>query len=169
MQAGAGLPTTGGADLGQVVDFQAARARYRGENCRVPEIVRRSHSFMAKRILDLLGNGEGDGEGEGTTIIVGHDTDMDAIGALFGMSWSSSPWPADASTPGSAVRFDLEADGKTVQASLVFQVFDGPSPPMRTVPAAFTWRSGASNTTLAELTARLMAPGRFAPECVPRA
>ena len=39
-------------------------------------------------------------QGTGSTIIVGHDGDMDGLATLLGMTWTAAPFPNDATLPG---------------------------------------------------------------------
>ena len=96
---------------------------------------------------------------------VGHDSDLDALAELFGLSWHALPFPANSTTPGSALRLDLVDEGKSVQASIVYQQFNSASPPMRTVPA--TWTNFGKSTVSVTALEKWMA-GRIVNECVPK-
>ena len=95
---------------------------------------------------------------------VGHDADLDALAELFGLSWHALPFPANSTTPGSALRLDLTNDGKSVRASIVYQQFDSSNPPMRTVSA--TWTKFDSSTVSLEELQKWMTD-RYVDECIP--
>merc|ERR1712216_580014 len=40
----------------------------------------------------------------------GHDSQLNALNSILGMGWESSPWPINATLPGSMLRFDREGD-----------------------------------------------------------
>jgi hypothetical protein len=169
MQQGGGLKVAwGGATEDMVYDFLAAHIYYRGVNDRVFVQSARSHSWMATEMVGFL---KGSGQSADAAVdsdslgFVGHDADLDALAALFGLSWHALPFPANSTTPGSALRLDLVDEGKSVQASIVYQQFNSDNPPMRTVPA--TWNNfGKSTVSVADLE-KWMA-GRIVQDCVPK-
>ena len=93
-----------------------------------------SHSNMANTIMDFL-----DGSGNGTLILVGHDTELDALATLFGISWNTDPFPMNATTPGSALRFDVVDDSSAVAVSMHYQTLEPGTSDVLTVPAQYTW------------------------------
>ena len=169
MQQGGGLKVAWGeATEDMVYDFLAAHIYYRGINCRVFVQTGRSHSWMASQMVGFLtgststANTAVDSDSLG---FVGHDSDLDALAELFGLSWHALPFPANSTTPGSALRLDLVDEGKSVQASIVYQQFNSASPPMRTVPA--TWTNFGKSTVSVTALEKWMA-GRIVNECVPK-
>ena len=151
MQQGSGMEFGWGLlSEADVDNFLEAHIWYRAVNDRVLPLVARKSSNMAAKVLSFLQRGQGDSS---TLFLVGHDSDIDAMGELFGLTWHTDPFPANATTPGSALRFDLHDDGKTVSTSVLYQAFDGsPSPPSRRVPATLNWqKSGGDETTLQQL------------------
>ena len=87
--------------------------------------------FLGEEV-DNMGRQEG-----GTLILVGHDTELDALATLFGLAWNTHPFPRNATTPGSALRFDV--DHSKVTASVHYQTFEPGSNEVHTAPAEFTW------------------------------
>ena len=142
----------------QVYDFLAAHIYYRGVADRTLPIAAYYHSYIATEILDFLEHGSG------TLVLVGHDTQQDALAELFGISWTTSPFPPNATTPGSALRLDMLDDGSTVAASVHYQSFDGSSEVL-TAPAEFTW-AGPSTEASFE-TFQAWAVPRMSSVCVP--
>ena len=131
-----------------IVAITQLHVYYRYVGARVLKHVARSHSPMAAQIMSFLkgdvkgGSGTMDGAMEGTMILVGHDTDLDALAELFGLSWSTPPFPPNATTPGSALRFDIDVETRLVEAHVVFQPLNGSSTPtIKVSPAAFTMKS----------------------------
>jgi len=88
-------------------------------------------SSIAWAILDALEAGE-----QGTTAFVGHDTQQGGLNGALGISWDPSPWPINATTPGSALRFDKDGDSDTVSVSYVFNN-DLSGVDMQSVPVTF--------------------------------
>jgi hypothetical protein len=141
MQWGGKLPTAWGeiTTVEDIYDLLSTHIYYRGINDRVLSVVARSHSMMTNAIIQHLKSGTG------TLILVGHDSDLDALGELFGLSWHTAPFPPNATTPGSALRFDLtlssaenENENENIAASIHYQNFNG-SADVQTVPAMFQW------------------------------
>lgn len=133
MQYGGNLPTAWGeiTTPEPIYDFLHTHTYYRQINDRVLPVVARSHTMMTNVITNFLKNGNG------TLILVGHDSDLDALSEMFGMSWDTKPFPSNATTPGSALRFDISAAGNVV-TSIHYQNFNGSSY-VNTVPTTFTW------------------------------
>jgi len=142
----------------QVYDFLEAHIYYRGVADRALPIAAYYHSYIASEVLGFLE------DGSGTLVLVGHDTELDALGEIFGLEWATAPFPANATTPGSALRLDLGEDGDIVDASVHYQAFDGTSE-VRTAPAGFTWAAGSSSISLANFKA--WANPRLNPVCLP--
>jgi len=78
-----------------------------------PELIFRSQAGISRAVLAVL-----DAEAEGTEIFVGHDTQLNALNAALGLSWEPTPFPINATLPGSALRFDRQGD--TVEISYVY-------------------------------------------------
>ena len=129
-----------------VYDFLTTHIYTRGVTDRVLRLVSHSHTIMSKRIIKFLENSDE----SGTLILVGHDGDLDALATMFGLSWHTAPFPPNATTPGSAVRFDLLVDEndmspQEVEASIYYQIFDGTAI-VHTSPARFTSSSSSVET-----------------------
>ena len=133
MQWGGQLPTAWNEikDVSEIYDLLETHVYYRGVNDKVFPVVSRSHSMMSNVIVNHLKSGTG------TLILVGHDGDLDALGEMFGLEWETSPFPKNASTPGSALRFDASASS-SIAASVHYQNFNG-SMHVDTVSAEFQW------------------------------
>ena len=131
-----------------VYDFLTTHIYARGVADRVLRSVSHSHTIMTKRIIKFLENSDE----SGTLILVGHDGDLDALATMFGLSWHTAPFPPNATTPGSAIRFDLLVDEnddmfqeEEVEASIYYQIFDGTAS-VHTSPARFTSSSSSVET-----------------------
>jgi len=191
MQWGGGLHTAWGniANVEQISDFLETHIYYRGVTDRLLPVCAYTHTPMVREILKFLGGREaiaGDEERErvreetyddahDTLVLVGHDEDLDALAVLFGMSWITEPFPANATTPGSALRIRATEGGK-IDVSVVYQSFaaqedntemgrkvstlkstvganttvasSSPSPgTLLSAPVAFEWRSSSSSKT----------------------
>ena len=136
MQYGGSMPQTAWGEITsatQIYDYIETHIYYRGINDRVLPLVSRSHSMMTDAITNFLSNSSV----TGTLVLVGHDADLDALAELFGMSWHTTPFPKNATTPGSALRFDLDTNNN-VAASVQYQDYNGSSDVL-TVPATFNW------------------------------
>lgn len=156
MQQGAGMPVAWGQmSEADVNDLLTEHIWYRAVNDRAPPLIARSHSIMVEEIMSFLE----DRILDDTLFLVGHDGDLDAMAEMFGLEWHTAPFPPNATTPGSALRFDLDFDHKTVSVSVAYNEFTGSSdPPFRVAPANFVRYSGSPlvrkptpNTTLEEL------------------
>lgn len=72
-------------------------------------------------------------ERPGTTVFAGHDTTLNALQAILGLSWIPTPWPPNATMPASALRFDRV--GKEVNISYIYvQNYSEETGVMATVP-----------------------------------
>lgn len=171
MQLGGGIEAAWGrASPEDIYGLLEAHIYYRGVNARVPEIVARTHSYMASAIMSYLRESDADG----TWVLVGHDTDLDALAALIGLEWDTAPFPPNATTPGSALRFRRTEDGAgqaSVETSLIYNEFDSTAPKVMSVAANFTGispgASGARNAlTMDAFVARVEA--RLDPKCSPK-
>ena len=160
MQLGAGMEVAWGEEKEAYVnDLLTEHIWYRSVNDRALPLVARSHSIMVEEIMSFLDNPVLDD----TLFLVGHDGDLDAMGELFGLEWHTAPFPPNATTPGSALRFDLDFDHNTVSVSVAYNEFTGRQDrPFKVVPANFVRYGGAPmarkdlpNTTLDELKAYL--------------
>ena len=161
MQWGGGLETAWGllTQAYQVYDLLQVHIYYRGVNDRVLVSVSRSHSKMVDSIVDFLTNGQG------TLILVGHDTDLDAMAELFGMSWHTYPFPPNATTPGSMLRFDADGNNQ-ISATMHFQSFNG-TDEVSSAPAFFTWAGSDNRSNVAALSEiETWLKPRLDPECM---
>jgi hypothetical protein len=160
MQYGGGLPTAWGEITGTmpIYDLLETHIYYRGINDRVLASVARSHTMMTETIMNFLENGDG------TLVLVGHDADLDALAELFGMEWQTSPFPANATTPGSALRFDV-MQGGNVEASVHYQAYQAGSPSkVLQVPANYMWSVDKSSTASLSSIKSWVEP-RYDPAC----
>lgn len=60
---------------------------------------------IARGLLAVLDAAEA-----GTTIFVGHDSQLHGLNAILDLGWDASPLPANATVPGSFLRFELTED-----------------------------------------------------------
>jgi len=128
----------------QVYAFEEAHIYYRGVMDRALPVVAYYHTYVTNEIMSFLSSGSG------TLVLVGHDTELDALAEIFGLSWSTSPFPPNATTPGSALRFDVQEDQTSIAASIHYQAFDGTTA-VQTVPVDFTWSASSATPSLAEI------------------
>jgi len=161
MQMGAKMPVAWGrATPAQVYDFLETHIYIRGVQNRALPLVAYSHTYMVHEVMSHLQS-----TANGTLMLVGHDGDLDALATLFGLSWHSAPFPPNATTPGSGIRFDVASDG-SISATLVYQDFQASAPDeMHTSPTAWSWTS-ASRVTLNDLNSWL--GPRLDETCVPK-
>ena len=122
----------------EVYRYLAAHIYYRGVQDRAQEVVAYDHSYMAAEIVNTLKGGFE----EGTRVMVGHDGDLDALAVLFGLEWVTPPFPTNATTPGSALRFDVD-ENDDVKLTVYYQVFDG-SDTLLESDVDFTWTTEKS-------------------------
>merc|ERR1712187_589454 len=95
----------------------------------VPTIVAKKEASIVKSLSATLEAGE-----QGTKIFVGHDSQLNALNAALGLNWNASPFPVNATLPGSALRFDRE--GRHVRVSYVYLAnFSDDTSTMTVVPA----------------------------------
>ena len=138
MQLGASMEVAwGDITREDVYDFLTTHIYARGVTDRVPRLVSHSHTIMSNRIIQFFENKNE----SGTLILVGHDGDLDALSVMFDLKWHSEPFPPNATTPGSAIRFDLLVDTSQkqrefIQTSIYYQIFDG-SGIVHKTPATF--------------------------------
>jgi hypothetical protein len=131
-----------------VYDFLTTHIYARGVADRVFPLISHSHTMMSNRIVQFLEDDSlGSEERANTLILVGHDGDLDALAVMFGLSWHTSPFPPNATTPGSAIRFDLLDDiENTIQTSILYQIFDN-TMDVHTSPAWFDWLTNDCSTS----------------------
>ena len=161
MQFGGGLPTAWDeiTDTKPLYDLLKTHIYYRGVNDRVFASVARSHTMMTQTIINHLKNGDG------TLVLVGHDADLDALAELFGMEWETTPFPPNATTPGSALRFDVMEED-VVEASMHYQSYQKASQSkVLQVPATFTWAKDKSSTKVLLSDVESWVEPRYDPAC----
>ena len=91
----------------------------------------------------------------GSTIFVGHDTNLDAVKVLLGMTWNAGPYGVDATPPGSFVRFNM------------LGIMQGPSPVYGNVTIDFCYT--LFDTTNGNLTCVPATFGPAGPSVIPYA
>eukprot|EP00747_Dinoflagellata_sp_TGD_P209731 gnl/TRDRNA2_/TRDRNA2_83107_c0_seq1.p1 gnl/TRDRNA2_/TRDRNA2_83107_c0~~gnl/TRDRNA2_/TRDRNA2_83107_c0_seq1.p1 ORF type:complete len:419 (-),score=68.68 gnl/TRDRNA2_/TRDRNA2_83107_c0_seq1:58-1314(-) len=113
-------------------------AWFRQVVCAAPEIVATSQASISRAILAAL-------EAEkGTTVFVGHDTQLNALSGALNLAWNAHPFPANATLPGSVLRFEREGD--TIRASYFFVTnFSDSTGSMTTVPVSFLGSSATED------------------------
>jgi hypothetical protein len=95
---------------------------------------------IARNVLDSVNKAE-----PGTTLFVGHDNNiMNMLGALE-LSWTPTPFPQNATLPGSMLRFDLEG-GKVTASYTYVTDFSSEDGAMSTVPAVFAHTSSSTSS-----------------------
>ncbi|GMI35582.1 hypothetical protein TeGR_g1326 [Tetraparma gracilis] len=158
MQMGGGLEVAWGElSKEDVYRFLEAHVYWRSVQERTLDLSARSHSYMAREIVGTLAGGAG-----GARIMVGHDSDLDAVATIFGLEWRTPPFPANATTPGAGVRFDLFED--QVRAVVFYQALDGGAELLQ-ADAKWTWGGeGGAAVGLEELQEWIK--GRVTTECV---
>ena len=105
MELGGGLPVAwGGATEDAVYDFLATHIYYRSVQDRVFSKVQRSHSYMARSIVEFLFADVGreatprESPREASLAFIGHDGDLDALAEMFGLQWHARPFPPNSTT-----------------------------------------------------------------------
>jgi hypothetical protein len=132
----------------------------RAIEARLPLMARASHSNMLVAVATHLKGGSTN-DTAATKIFVGHDDDLDALAALLGLSWEAVPYPANTTTPGSALRFDFDEASGSVSMSLEYTTLDGAAL-ARSVPATFP----GGNNTLSAADFQAAVRGAIDPACV---
>lgn len=124
-----------------VYDLLSTHVYQRGVESRFLDVVRDQWSWMSTLISDFLaGKGiSSESTNDGTLVLVGHDSDLDALGVMFGLEWNPAPFPVNATVPNSALRFDFDDDSGSVSVSYLYTTFESATPSLRTAPATFTW------------------------------
>ena len=120
---------------------------YRAIADRTPSVAAHGHSNLLANITRKLELGKA-----GTTFYVGHDGDLDALASLLGLSWRTHPFPENATTPGSALRFDLDANRTMVSVSVVYNEFVSADATPHSVRASIGAAGGASSMPLTDFT-----------------
>lgn len=127
------------ADIRQILRFHPIKFRY---ETRPPYIAQRLAAPLVTRILDATNGKTGK-----LTLLFGHDTNLAAVGGLYGLHWTMANYPDDDIAPGGALGFEVLRDRAGhrfvrafVQAQTMDQVRDltpltGPARPVRTVVA----------------------------------
>ena len=135
-----------GAVAALVYDLLSTHVYQRGLQSRFLDVVRDGWSWMSTEIADFLAGkgaeivgGAAEAETDGTLILVGHDSDLDGLGVMFGLEWNPAPFPANATVPNSALRFDFDDESNDVSVSYLYTTFESAAPTLRSAPAAFTW------------------------------
>jgi len=131
-QWGSGLPVAWGKlSASSIPRLLAAHSWFRDVTSAAPPIVRREQAPILRTVLSLL-----EASAAGTTIFVGHDTQLNALSGGIGLTWDPSPFPLNATLPGSFLRFTRSGDDVEVTYSYHAN-FSSVEAPMRTVPASF--------------------------------
>merc|ERR1712050_231150 len=129
MEEGGGMPLAWGRlNASDVPKLLALHSYYLRLTVFARDLVKSSQASIAWAILQVL-----EARKSGTTLFAGHDLQIGGLGSALGLSWDPTPFPMDATLPGSALRFDLEDD--TVTASYVFLENFTKGGDMRSVPA----------------------------------
>jgi 4-phytase/acid phosphatase len=72
---------------------------------RAPYVAQRAAAPIAQRIVDAL-----DAPGGKLILLVGHDTNIAALGGFMDMHWTAADYPRDDPPPGGALAFELLTD-----------------------------------------------------------
>lgn len=143
MQVGGGLDVAWGR-LDNVAelysDLLEAHITYRHVMARTPVIAKYRHSNLLHHIILALDPSNATTL-PGTRMYVGHDSDLDGLATILGLSWSSPPFPPNATTPGSGLRFDVFLGEKSeyfVKVDLYYTTFESDKAPIFVVPANFS-------------------------------
>merc|ERR1712032_49104 len=109
----------------------------------VPELYKIMGPSFARMVAHRIHLGE-----NGTDLLVGHDTNMIMIKGALGLTWKPEPFAANATLPGSMLRFDRIAD--KIKASFWFVAnFSSDEGTMHQVPAEFA-STGSDQITVAK-------------------
>ena len=103
-------------------------------------IAKYRHSNLLHHIISEL-DPENTTLPRGTRMYVGHDSDLDGLATILDLSWSSPPFPPNATTPGSGLRFDIllgEQSEYFVEINLYYTTFKSDKAPVFVVPAFFS-------------------------------
>eukprot|EP00929_Paragymnodinium_shiwhaense_P040975 TRINITY_DN21317_c0_g2_i1.p1 TRINITY_DN21317_c0_g2~~TRINITY_DN21317_c0_g2_i1.p1 ORF type:complete len:399 (+),score=68.85 TRINITY_DN21317_c0_g2_i1:85-1281(+) len=111
----------------QLPTLLQVHAWYRQVVDATPSVVANQEASIVRNVAEAL-------DKAGTTIFVGHDSQLNALSAAFGIRWDASPFPINATLPGSLLRFDKRGDDVTASYSFVSN-FSEASGSMTTVPA----------------------------------
>jgi len=144
-----------------VYDYLETHVYYRGVQDRALPLNLRDHSYMAQELLYTLKGSED--HLTGTRVMVGHDGDLDAIASIFGLEWFTPPFPANATTPGSSVRFDVD-EVNNVKVTVQYQAFDG-GEELLFADGTWTWAERRETVSLQELNE--VVGGKLSEECMP--
>ncbi|KRB52889.1 MAG: histidine-type phosphatase [Pseudomonadota bacterium] len=109
------------ADIGSLLNFHTTKFFY---ETRTPYVAERYAAPVARRVLSALEGGPGTGK---LTVLVGHDTNIAALGGLLDLHWTVGDYPTDDPPPGGALGFELLSDAsgtKFVRAFYQAQTMD---------------------------------------------
>ncbi len=110
------------ADIQAMLRFHPVKFRY---EMGAPYIAERYAAPIAKEVLGALSGAEG--AGGKLTMLVGHDTNIAALGSFFGAHFTVADYPRDDPPPGGAMGFELLADAagqRYVRAFYTAQTMD---------------------------------------------
>ena len=92
------------ADIHAMLRFHPVKFRY---EARSPYVAERYAAPVARRILEALNGENGTGK---LTLLVGHDTNIAALGGFLGVHFTIADYPRDDPPPGGAMGFELLRD-----------------------------------------------------------
>lgn len=92
----------------------------------VTEMIPAVQAMRSASITRMVVSALGDRSANGTQVFVGHDTQLWGLGATLGLAWipDDGAWPADATIPGSFLRFDRTEDGAVMATYNYVKTFD---------------------------------------------
>lgn len=91
--------------IAELLELNALKFRYEG----TPVIAAQTAGPLVRRMLVALE------QGPDLTLLAGHDTNVADLGNLLGLHWQVPGYPQDSVPPGSALGFELLADGEGKQ------------------------------------------------------
>lgn len=113
MEWGGGMKVGWGKiDADKLPEIMKLHTWYRTVKGACKAVVAKEQASIVSAVMKTLA------DGRGTMVYAGHDTQMNALQGLLGLTWRPSPWPDNPTMPGSALRFDREGD--TVSVSYVY-------------------------------------------------
>ena len=142
-------------------DLLQAHILYRVVMARTPVLAAQGRSNLLSHFMAALE----DSSTKGTRMYVGHDSDLDGIASMLDLTWASPPFATNATTPGSALRFDMfhgDANIQMIRVNLYYTTFESNAAVVRSVPANFS--TGKNVMTYADF--RSLAHARINYDCV---
>lgn len=162
LQLGAGLPVGyGRVSPEELFKLLELHVYYRAISDRGLAIERRGESNLIAHMLHDLSDAS-----NGASLYVGHDTNLDGLGAMLDLAWPSvPPYPANTTVPGGLLRLSATGTGDDAEVSAAFLYTDLRDDSGQIAESAVTFGpEGKTSVTLGELNA--LATARSDARCV---